>query len=122
LAGVVVERIERSADGVGIAARPRSAAAVCPACGAASLRVHSRYERSLADVAVGGQRVVIRLRVRRFFCRQVACPTVTFAEQLTGLTQRYGRRTACYAACWNRSAWCWRAAQGPAWRAGSAWR
>jgi transposase len=92
LAGVVVERVERSADGVHIAARPRSATAVCPACGAASSRVHSRYQRTLADVAVG-QRVVIRLRVRRFFCRQVACPTVTFAEQLSGLTQRYGRHT-----------------------------
>ena len=90
---MVVERVERTADGVHIAARPRSASALCPACGAASSRVHSRYERTLADVAVGGQRVVIWLRVRRFFCRQVACPAVTFAEQLTGLTQRYGRRT-----------------------------
>lgn len=90
---MVVERVERTADGVYIAARPRSATAGCPACGVASSRVHSRYERSLADVAVGGQRVVIRLRVRRFLCRQVACPAVTFAEQLTGLTQRYGRRT-----------------------------
>jgi transposase len=55
--------------------------------------VHSRYERSLADVAVGGQRVVIRLQVRRFVCQQGRCPTATFAEQLTGLTSRCARRT-----------------------------
>lgn len=76
---MVVERVERSADGVHIEARPRSATAVCPACGVASSRVHSRYERTLADVAVGGQQVVIRLRVRRFFCRQVLRKRVLLA-------------------------------------------
>jgi zinc-finger of transposase IS204/IS1001/IS1096/IS1165 len=30
--------------------------------------VHSRYRRRLADVAVGGRRVVIVLSVRRLFC------------------------------------------------------
>lgn len=35
----------------------------------------------------------IRLRVRRFFCDTVRCPVRTFAEQVTGLTSRYGRRS-----------------------------
>lgn len=34
-----------------------------------------------------------QLRVRRFFCDQVRCPTRTFAEQIPGLTSRYGRRS-----------------------------
>jgi transposase len=55
--------------------------------------VHSRYERRLADPAVGGQRVVIWLRVRRFFCDAANCVVKTFAEQVEGLTLRYARRS-----------------------------
>jgi hypothetical protein len=56
-----------------------------------SRRVHSRYERRLADTAVAGREVVIQLRVRRFFCASKACAKKTFAEQVPGLTIRYGR-------------------------------
>jgi transposase len=55
--------------------------------------VHSRYRRRLADAAVSGRRVVILLSVRRLFCDQDHCPRRTFAEQVQGLTVRYGRRT-----------------------------
>lgn len=47
----------------------------------------------LADAAVGGQRVMIRLAVRRFFCDVAGCPARTFAEQVEGLTTAYARRT-----------------------------
>jgi len=36
---------------------------------------------------------VIRLGVRRLFCRNPACAAVTFAEQVNGLTGRYLRRS-----------------------------
>jgi hypothetical protein len=55
--------------------------------------VHSRYERRLADPAVGGRRVVIWLRVRRFFCDAANCVVKTFAEQVEGLTSRYAWRS-----------------------------
>lgn len=55
--------------------------------------MHSRYERRLADAVVAGRRLVIRLRVRRWFCDHAGCPAVTFAEQVPGLTQRYARRS-----------------------------
>jgi transposase len=55
--------------------------------------VHSRYRRSVADTALGGRRVVLRLRVRRFFCDNPTCPARTFAEQVTGLTSPYARRS-----------------------------
>jgi hypothetical protein len=58
-----------------------------------SSRVHSRYERRLADAAAGGQRVVIRLRVRRFCCGAPDCPAGMFAGQVNGLTTAYARRT-----------------------------
>jgi len=78
---------------VRIRARISGVGSVCPACGAASVRVHSRYERRLADTAAGGQETLVHLQVRRFFCQNGACPRVTFAEQVTGLTSRYARRT-----------------------------
>jgi hypothetical protein len=55
--------------------------------------VHSRYERRLAAAAVAGQRVEIRLRVRRFFCDGEDCGVRTYAEQVAGLTARYARCT-----------------------------
>jgi transposase len=60
----------------------------------ASRRVHSGYERRLLDTAVAGQETLIHLRVRRFFCTNAGCVKKTFAEQVPGLTTRYGRRTA----------------------------
>jgi transposase len=47
--------------------------AVCPACGVASARVHSRYERRVSDTAVSDRETVIHLQVRRFFCRDAGC-------------------------------------------------
>jgi hypothetical protein len=56
--------------------------------------VHSRHARRLADAAIGGRRVVIRLTIRRFFCGCCAgCKRKTFAEQVPGLTARYARKT-----------------------------
>ncbi|MFE8990760.1 hypothetical protein ACFYMI_23580 [Streptomyces collinus] len=55
--------------------------------------MHSRYVRHLADAALGGQPVRIDLSVRRLYCENSACPKVTFAERVPGLTVRYQRRT-----------------------------
>ncbi|WP_433755649.1 ISL3 family transposase [Nocardia sp. CA-135398] len=65
----------------------------CTGCGTSSSRVHSRYRRRLADAAVAGQRMVLRLVVRRFFCVNTDCRAKTFAEQVDGLTVKRSRRT-----------------------------
>jgi transposase len=78
---------------VRVLARTGASQAACPGCGAMSRRVHSRYQRQLADTATGGQEVLIHLQTRRFFCGNDACAKGTFAEQVPGLTTRYGRRT-----------------------------
>jgi len=67
--------------------------ASCAGCGEFSSRVHSRYERQLADAAVAGQPLVVQLEVRRFFCDAAECAARTFSEQVSGLTSRYARRT-----------------------------
>jgi transposase len=92
LSGVVVEAAEL-AGSLCLWARADAGQAVCPRCGQASGRVHSTYGRRLADAPVGGQPVVIRLAVRRFFCGNPDCAAVTFAEQVEGLTSRHARRT-----------------------------
>ncbi len=93
LAAVVTDGIVRVAGAVEVWARPRAGGATCPECGKRSERVHSRYERSLADAPIAGQPVRIRLQVRRFKCAETGCARATFAEQVDGLTRRYGRRS-----------------------------
>src|ERR1039457_935782 len=93
LRGLYVEQVQPAGAGVVMQAHSRAAGAACPACGAWSSRVHSGYVRTVADGPAGGRPVVIRLVVRRFFCRNPACPSVTFAEQVDGLTGRYLRRS-----------------------------
>ncbi|MEV0168270.1 ISL3 family transposase [Nonomuraea fuscirosea] len=93
LVGVCVDQVFRSGTTVRIRARTGTMEAACPACGTPSQRVHSHYERRLSDTAVGGQEVLIHLRVHRFFSRTSTCAKATFAEQIPGLTVRYGRRS-----------------------------
>nr|WP_255357202.1 ISL3 family transposase [Sciscionella sp. SE31] len=71
----------------------KSGSARCPRCGTVSSRVHSRYQRTLADAAIAGRPTTLVLRVRRFFCDANGCPARTFAEQIDGLTSAYARHT-----------------------------
>jgi hypothetical protein len=93
LAGTVAEKAELAGARLCIWARAQAEQASCPGCGRFSVRVHSRYQRRLADAAIGGRPVLIRLTVRRFFCPAPDCPVITFAEQVEGLTVRHARRT-----------------------------
>ena len=104
LAGVIVEEVTVAAGLLLVLARARAATAACPGCGTASGRVHSRYERRLADAAVGGRQVEIRLAVRRFSCPDRDCGRRTFAEQVDGLTTRYARKTTLLAGLLGRIA------------------
>ena len=82
LAGAVAEKAELAGARLCIRARARAGQASCPGFGQFSVRVHSRYQRRLADAAIGGRPVLIRLTVRRFFCPAPDCPVTTFAEQV----------------------------------------
>jgi transposase len=93
LARVCVDQVFRSGTTVRVRARTGTTEALCPGCGTRSRRIHSRYERRSSDTAVGGQELLIHLRVHRFLCRDDTCPKKTFAEQVPGLTVRYGRRS-----------------------------
>lgn len=94
LSDVLVISVEVSDAVVAVRARTRSGEpAGCTGCGQLSAWCHSRYVRCLSDVTLAGRPLRIDLSVRRLYCENMACPKVTFAEQVPGLTVRYQRRT-----------------------------
>src|SRR5712692_10610930 len=70
-----------------------SPTAACSQCGTAGSRVHSRYERTIADLAFGGRNLVLRLLVRKWICPEASCSRHIFAERFPELVQRYARMT-----------------------------
>jgi transposase len=42
--------------------------AVCPDCQQPSVRVHSRYQRTIADLAWADKQIELHWQARRFFC------------------------------------------------------
>jgi transposase IS204/IS1001/IS1096/IS1165 family protein len=73
--------------------RARRSISTCPACGTASRRVHSHYQRKLADLPWEGLPVVILLQARKFFCVGDSCRRKIFTEPLPGTVARYARRS-----------------------------
>jgi transposase len=70
-----------------------AATATCPRCGGPSDRVHSRYTRTVADLAAHDRLVVLRLRVRRFRCPTPDCPQAIYCERLPDLVAARSRTT-----------------------------
>ncbi|MFF4185435.1 ISL3 family transposase [Streptomyces sp. NPDC001691] len=86
-----VERVTVSKDLVVVEAVACGRPPKCPDCRFRGRRVHSTYERGLAERPLSGLRTMIRLRVRRFFCGRPSCRRRTFVEQVDGLSERYRR-------------------------------
>jgi transposase len=92
--GLVVERVERTAESVRVFARSGGCGAACPACGVVSRMVRSRYGRQLADLPAHGRHVVISVEVRRFRCAERECARRIFAERLEpSVARAFARRT-----------------------------
>jgi transposase len=80
-------------DGVTIRAISQATGVRCPVCGEPSDRVHSRYERTLADLPWARFAIHLQVRVRRFFCDNVTCPRAIFAERLVGIAPAFAHRS-----------------------------
>jgi transposase len=78
---------------VELAVRATQPEACCPTCLTPSNALHSYYRRHPADLPSLGQAVCLNLSVRRFYCRNPACPRQTFAEPLPELLSPRARRT-----------------------------
>src|SRR3954454_15466528 len=93
--GLIVEGLETGADKLIVTARSASTTAACPACGAISASVHSRYQRVLSDLPCQGRAVQIRVCARRFRCLPAECHRRIFAERLEAAIPRpFARRTS----------------------------
>lgn len=92
LESVLVESVEATDRVVRVEVLSTARQASCPGCGCLSGRVHGSYLRFSHDLLTAGKSVVMVLRVRRFACAEGSCPRKTFAEQVPGLTRRFGRR------------------------------
>ncbi|MGW6912012.1 ISL3 family transposase [Streptomyces sp. NPDC054940] len=99
---VRVERTSVAPGGLVVEAVAIGPTGRCPDCQRRATRVHSTYQRCLAERPLGARLVTIRLRVRRFFCDRKSCKRRTFAEQVQGLTERY-RRASTSLKSWLRS-------------------
>lgn len=71
----------------------RQPAPECPLCHVAARRLHSRYERTLADLPWAGWTVRLELGVRKLFCDNPDCGRRIFTERLPGVVAPWARRT-----------------------------
>jgi zinc-finger of transposase IS204/IS1001/IS1096/IS1165 len=65
----------------------------CPLCTTPARRIHSYYERTLADLPWAQYRVRLQLRVRKWFCSKRHCRRRIFTERLQTITAPWARRT-----------------------------
>jgi transposase len=89
---LVLDSIQRDEKGFLIDVSTRQTPR-CPDCGARSRSLHSHYERLLQDLPWQGFCVRLRLKARRFRCRNSACQRKVFVERLPQVTRAYARQT-----------------------------
>jgi transposase len=90
---LMLEKIVHEADVITAVARCRRNAAACPRCQTINSKVHSRYERTIADLPWAGVNVRIRLQARKFFCPNSECGQRIYCERLPDVVNRYGHRS-----------------------------
>src|SRR5260370_27749039 len=89
--GMVIGQVEIAEAQLTVEVISTQPFAHCPSCGSPSDHVHCQYQRTVHDVPSGGRRVVLRLCVRKFFCRVPTCQRKVFAERLPDLVQPWAR-------------------------------
>ena len=67
--------------------------APCPFYHNSSQRIHSRYDRKVADLPWANKRILLELHVRRFFCEGKDCKRKVFCERRHPSITAYARRT-----------------------------
>ena len=77
--GLVIGQVEIMGDHLCVEVISTQPFVHCPGCGSLSDHVHCQYQRTVHDVPCGGRRVVLRLSVRKFFCRVPTCSRKVFA-------------------------------------------
>ena len=89
--GMVLGQVEITQTQLTVEVISTQPCAHCPGCGNSSDAVHCQYQRTVHDVPCGGRSVVLRLKVRKFFCLTATCQRKVFAERLPDLVQPWAR-------------------------------
>src|SRR2546425_7992950 len=76
-----------------LAVQSTQPSAPCPLCATPARRIHSDYERTLADLPWATYRVRLQLRVRKWFCGNRRCHRRIFTERLPTIAASWARRT-----------------------------
>jgi transposase len=89
----IIEQVTQESDQLIIAGRSIAVLSSCPLCASSSERVHSHYQRTVADLPCSGCQVTLKLIVRRFFCDNDQCQRRIFSERLPELLVPYAQMT-----------------------------
>src|SRR5260221_6758717 len=92
-AGITIDSIDPSTNELVMRIACDLPSMPCPECQQPSARIHSRYQRVVADLPCAGRNVLLLLTVRKFVCSTPTCPHKIFTERLPGLVESYGRMT-----------------------------
>jgi transposase len=93
--GLVIESVSDSSDSIILTVRSDGGVTECPLCGTRSRRIHSRYDRQVADLPCAGKEVRLRVITRRFVCEVPHCRRRIFAERFgDDVLPTRSRRTA----------------------------
>src|SRR5258708_3476370 len=68
--------------------------ACCPVCSSPASRIHSHYQRIVADLPCVGKQVRLVVLVRKFFCDVASCVRRIFVERLSPFIEPWARVTA----------------------------
>ncbi len=91
--GLELTHLERAEKSLRLHITSTSERCLCPVCGQAATRLHSRYRRVVKDLPCAGQQVQLILHVRKFFCDTADCMRKIFTERLSPLVAPWAQMT-----------------------------
>ena len=90
--GLKPQNITVSPSNLTVHAQVALTSARCPLCAQRSQKVHSRYNRTIADLPWRNVCVTLKIQARRFFCINRYCDREIFCERLAEVAP-YARKT-----------------------------
>src|SRR5438552_1635592 len=93
LPGFLCSNVKVVDAGIALEAEATLNYAFCPACGVRSTSIHSHYQRHIGDLPLNGTAMHLRLRVRRFRCRNPGCLHQIFTERIPEIASPYAHRS-----------------------------
>jgi len=91
--GLEITSVSETTEDLLVRVTSNRSCSLCPLCSTPSDAIHSYYRRKPADLPCAGRPIRLLLTVRKFFCRNAACPRKVFTERLPELLEPASRLT-----------------------------